>query len=152
MANVIYHILLTFVYYSDANLDQFVEKVLGMMKTNLNFPTPDPALADIQTALDNFTTACAAKKEGGKKATKARDAAREALIALMRSLAVYVTKESKNNPTVMLSSGYDITSASHTQYELETPIIKSITNGASGTVLIHAQPQDNVKSVLPQYC
>jgi hypothetical protein len=93
MAEVIYHILLTFVYYSDAELDRFVEKVLGMMKNNLNFTTPDPALADIQTALAAFTAAVAAKDQGGTQATAARDAARKALITLMRSVAIYVTKE-----------------------------------------------------------
>jgi hypothetical protein len=151
MAAVIYHILLTFCNFSDADLIVHVKKVLDRMKNNLNFTTPDPALADIQTALDNFIAAVAAKDDGGKKATKARDAARDALLTLMRSLAGYVTKESKNNPVVMLSSGFDITSASHTQYELATPIINSATNGASGTVLLHAQPQSNVKSVLTQY-
>jgi hypothetical protein len=151
MAAVIYHILLTFCNFSDSDLDQFVEKVLGMMKTNPNFTTPDPALADIQIALDAFTAAASAKGETGKKGTKARDAARDALLTLMRSLAIYVTKESKNNPTVMLSSGFDITSGSHTQTQLSTPIINSVTNGVSGTLLIHAQPQANVKSVLTQY-
>ena len=151
MAEVIYHILFTFMKYGDAELDKFVEKVLAAMTGNVNFTTPDPALADIKTALDTFTAAVAAKAQGGTWATKARDAARDALLALVRALALYVEKESKNNPTVMLSSGFDITSASHTQTALVTPIINSITNGPSGTVLIHAQPQANVKSVLPQY-
>jgi hypothetical protein len=151
MAAIIYHILLTFCNFSDSDLDQFVEKVLGMMNTNVNFPVPDPALADIQTALKAFTDAASVKGETGKKGTKARDAAREALLTLMRALAVYVTKESKNNPTVMLSSGFDITSASHTQTQLATPVINSVTNGVSGTLLLHAQPQANVKSVLTQY-
>ena len=151
MAEVIYHILLTFMKYGDADLDKLVERVLAAMKGNLNFATPDPALADIQTGLDAFTAAVAAKAQGGTKATKARDAAREALLALIRQLALYVEKESKNNPIVMLSSGFDITSASHTQTPLTTPIINSITNGPSGTALIHAVPQANVKSVLPQY-
>ena len=151
MAEVIYHILLTFMKYGDAELDKFVEKVLAAMKGNLNFTTPDPALADIQTALDTFTAAVAAKAQGGKQGTKARDAAREALLALVRQLALYVTKQSNGNPTVMLSSGFDITSGSHTQTPLTTPIITGITNGPSGTALIHAVPQANVKSVLPQY-
>jgi hypothetical protein len=151
MAAVIYHILLSFVRDGDSLLDQFVEKVLAAMDKNPNFTTPDPALADIQTALDTFTAAVAAKAQGGTQATKARDAARAALIALMRSLAIYVTKESKNNPTVMLSSGFDITSGSHTQTDLATPVIHNVTNGASGTAMIHAVPQANVKSVLTQY-
>ena len=78
MAAVIYHILLTFCNFSDSDLDQFVEKVLGMMNTNVNFPVPDPALADIQTALKAFTDAASVKGETGKKGTKARDAARDA--------------------------------------------------------------------------
>ena len=36
----------------------------------------------------------------------------------------------------MLSSGFDlITSASHTQTPLSTPVIHNVTNGASGTAL-----------------
>jgi len=137
--------------YTHFNLDRFVEKVLASMKGNLNFTTPDPALADIQTALDTFTAAVAAKDQGGSQARQARDDARVALLALVRQLALYVQKESKGNPTVMLSSGFDITSGSHTQTPLTTPVINNVTNGPSGTALIHAQPQDNVKSVLPQY-
>jgi hypothetical protein len=51
----------------------------------------------------------------------------------------------------MLSSGFEITAGSHTQAALVTPVIHNITNGASGTALIHAVPQANVKSVVPQY-
>ena len=121
------------------------------MTNNLNFKTPDPALADIQTALNAFTAAMLAKDQGGTQATKARDAAREAVISLMRQLALYVAKASNGNPTVMLSSGFDITSASHTQTNLSKPVINSVTNGQSGTALIHTVPQNNVNSVLPQY-
>ena len=151
MAGVIYHILLSFTRDSDSELDQQVEKVLASMDKNPNFTTPDPALPDIQTALNAFTAAVSAKNQGGKQATKARDAAREALVVLVRSLALYVEKESKGDPTVMLSSGFDITSASHTQTPLSTPVIHNVTNGASGTALVHAVTQPNVKSVLTQY-
>jgi hypothetical protein len=151
MAAVIYHILLSFTKDSDSELDQRAEKVLTSMDKNPNFVTPDPTLPDVQTALDTFTAAVAVKNDGGKQATKARDAARETLLGLMRELALYVQKTSKGDPIVMLSSGFDITSASHTQTPLSLPIIINITNGVSGTATIHAQPQRNVKSVLTQY-
>lgn len=151
MAAVIYHILLNFVNFPDADLVHKVNKVLTAMANNLNFKTPDPALADIQTALNAFTAAMLAKDQGGTLATKARDTAREVVLNLMRQLALYVAKASNGDPTVMLSSGFDITSGSHTQTAFTTPVISKVTNGASGTALLHTVPQANVKSVLPQY-
>ena len=64
------------------------------MDKNPNLPTtPDPALPDMQTALNAFTAAVSAKNQGGKQATKARDAAREALVVLVQlRFALYCGK------------------------------------------------------------
>lgn len=47
---------------------------------------------------------------------------------------------------MLLSSGYLSTSTNHSQSELDSPLINSIDNGASGQLIAHLSPVDNAHS------
>ena len=150
---VIYKILLSFVRVSDALLESFTENVIAKMTGNPSFTTPDPTLTAVGAALANFKSAMTAMQQGGTQATLARDAAREALTGLLRDLALYVQKQSKGDPAVMLSSGFDIYNTSgRSQSPLDTPAISGITNGTVGQLTLHVTPLDGARSYETQYC
>jgi hypothetical protein len=148
----IYKILLSFVRFPDPRLLSFTDNLIAKLTSNPNFPTVDPALSVITAALAAFRNAVNTMKQGGTQATKARDAARNALIALLRALVLDIQKQSQGDPVKMLSSGFDIYTNSNAQYELDQPVIIGIENGASGQVILHVTPLDGARCYEIQFC
>ena len=94
-------------YDSDAQLIIDVQAILTMMAANAAiFSTPAPTLAAVTTALTNFRNAVAAAADGGTALTAAKNAARAALVALMRNLASYVQVTCNGSMENLLLSGF----------------------------------------------
>jgi hypothetical protein len=93
---------------SDPLLITDTQTILTSMTGNASFPAPDPALADVTTALNNFITALANAADGGVTLTATKNDMRAALVALLRDLANYVQVACNGDLTVLLSSGFPI--------------------------------------------
>lgn len=52
--------------YSDSNLLVAGQAILVAMTGNTHFPTPSPTLATVTTAINDYSAALSAAKEGGK--------------------------------------------------------------------------------------
>jgi hypothetical protein len=91
---------------SDAQLVLDTQAAIEGLTNNTSFPTPNPMLASITTALTAFTTAIAEAANGGKELTSAKNAKRAELVSLMRQLASYVTITSNGDMTKLLSSSF----------------------------------------------
>jgi hypothetical protein len=74
----------------------------------VTFGTPSPALAIVQTALDDFIAAINEAEMGGAEQTAIKNVKREELVGLLRLLAFYVTVTCKGNIPKLLSSGFPI--------------------------------------------
>src|SRR5690349_12521515 len=88
---------------SDGKLIIDVSGILAAMKDNASFTSPSPSLADVTAALDAFSVALAAAKDGGKTLTAVKKEKRKALVTLLRQLASYVQVESNGDMAVLLS-------------------------------------------------
>lgn len=93
---------------SDARLVTDTQTILTSMTGNASYPTPDPALAAVTTALNDFTTALANAADGGITLTAIKNDKRAALVAVLRDLANYVQVACNGDLTVLLSSGFPI--------------------------------------------
>lgn len=85
--------LRTSVAFADTNIPSLIEfsrNVVAQMTGNPNFTTPNPALTEVTDAIDALDVASQAAHDRGRQAMLARNAARAALLALMRPLAAYV--------------------------------------------------------------
>jgi hypothetical protein len=142
----IYHVSLGFAQLPDADLDAFTENVIASMTGNPAFPTPIVPMADLETAGTNFKDALAATVQGGTLATANKDAARAALVALLRQEANYVQGIANNNQSTLLSSGFDSVTTSNTQSPLDTPTILTILNGTSGQLTLRVEPVHNARA------
>lgn len=101
-------ILINFRLYSDAAFVQLVQAIILALTGNLNFPTPQPSIAVITTALDDVQDAMAAAATGGPAETAVKDQKRLALEAVMKQLASYVELVSAGDVAKMLSSGFPV--------------------------------------------
>ncbi len=97
-----------FAYFTDSLLITFVQAVLAAMTGNLNFVTPNPTLAAITIALNNFMTAYANAADGSRTATAIKNQLRALLIAELRLLASYVEDIGDNDQAVLIGSGFSI--------------------------------------------
>jgi hypothetical protein len=142
----IQHVSLSFAQLPDAALDEFTGQVIAGLTGNAAFPTPTVSLADLGTAKTAFEDALTAMTNGGKQATAAKDAAREALVNLLRQEANYVQGAANNDLAVLLSSGFQAASNNRTQTQLTKPSIQDILNEISTQLVVRGRPVANARA------
>jgi len=84
----------------------FGRNVVTMMTGNPAFTTPYPTLASLTTALDTLETTTEAAMDRSRQAIASRNAARAAVLSLLRQLSAYVLSHSVGDVAVLLSSGF----------------------------------------------
>jgi hypothetical protein len=70
------------------------------------YKDPDPPLATVQTALDNFSAGILATADGGRSTFAARDNLRVILVGLLRKLSYYVAGACQGNLENLIKSGF----------------------------------------------
>ena len=137
---IYYRVALSFARLPDDDLLSFARTIIKQMTGNANYPTPKPSIADLQAGADAFSNAIAASKESGKAGTAAKNAAREALIGLLRVEANYVEGEKSTDLSALLSSGFDAVKTDRTQIALPKPVIERIENPGTTQLGLRLQP------------
>lgn len=85
--------------------------VLLAMTGNANFENPDPALETVEQVLDNYEEKLAlAKRRGSMEDTAAKNKARKVVEQLLKRLAFYVTHIADGDLSMLLSSGFSVSS------------------------------------------
>jgi hypothetical protein len=141
-----YRVALSFAQLSDAKLDDFTQNIIASLTGNASFPTPTVPPADLSSALSTFTATLAATAQGGTQATAAKNAARDALMALLRKEANYVQGIASTDLAMLLSSGFEAINSNRSQSPLDKPSIVQINNEASTQLVLRLQPVDNARS------
>jgi hypothetical protein len=93
---------------SDDKLIGTVNDILTGMTGNANYPAPTPTLPEVTAALEEFTVAKANTAQGGRILTAIKNEKREALVPLVRQLAIYVQANCQNDLAILMSSGFPI--------------------------------------------
>jgi hypothetical protein len=106
--NRINRILMTFNYCRAGDLVKTTRRILDSLKDNSQFPNPTPALAAIEKALDEFSTALSNAGGFDREKVAIKDGKQDILRQMLTELAYYVTQISKGDKAVLLGSGFDI--------------------------------------------
>jgi len=109
-------------------------------------PKPAVTIAALTATGTAFSDAVAAAVQGGKQLTAAKNAAREALLALLRQQAAYVQSMGNNDLTTLLSSGFQVIGNSSAPAPLDKPSVVAIENPASAQLLVRLTPIDNARA------
>lgn len=141
--NTNYRVNLGFAELSDSNLDEFTSSVISNLTGNASFPTPPVALADLGALQTAFQNALVAAAQGGRALTAAKNAARQALVAALRTNATYVQGIAAQDPAMMLTSGYNVNSTNRAQSPMDVPSVVSILNEATTQLTVRLQPVNN---------
>ena len=92
---------------TDDELDGYVQDKIDALTGNVNFPTTDPKVTDVQTALDDYRKKLSAAADGDKAATLAKNASRKTLEEQTTLLALDVAKQSKGDLVMFATSHFD---------------------------------------------
>jgi hypothetical protein len=101
-------ILLSFCRLAVAALIVFGRSIVTRMTGNSHFTTPNPALADVTTAIDDLEEKAALALEGGKTATSDQKKAKKKVNDLLRKLAWYVEGVAEGDENILTSSGFNL--------------------------------------------
>ncbi len=97
-----------FARYKDADLEQKAQHILTSLTGNAHFPTPTPALTELQAAITAYSTALEKAMDGTKQDTAVKNQARDVLETVISKLALYVQLNGNDDVAIILSSGFDV--------------------------------------------
>jgi len=120
-------------------LEAFTANVITSMTGNPEFPTPLVPMADLTAGLNAFSQAIADALNGGRLETAKRNAARQALLGLLRQQAAYVDGVALDL-TTLLSSGFEAVNQNRAQIPLPKPVIDRVENPQSAQLALRLQP------------
>jgi Fibronectin type III domain len=139
-------VVIGFKKFTDADLDELAGKVIVGIPGNKNFVNPPVDPATLQAAATDFHTSIALSAGGGVYATADKNKKRDALIFLLRKLALYVEANSNSDPETILSSGFQPVVKVRTPSALPKPVIAGIDSPNTGQLVIRMNRILNAKS------
>jgi hypothetical protein len=139
-------VVIGFKKFTDADLDELAGKVIVGIPGNKNFVNPPVDPATLQAAATDFHTSIALSAGGGVYATADKNKKRDALIFLLRKLALYVEANSNSDPETILSSGFQPVVKVRTPSVLPKPVIAGIDSPNTGQLVIRMNRILNAKS------
>ena len=126
--------------------------VLKNLTGNVNFPTVPVDLSIFEAGLDAYSVLIGEAKDGSKKAILARNNQGEDVIRMLRSLALYVGLNCKDDMNIFLTSGFQPRSSTRTPAQpLTQPIVLNVDQGIAGQLLISITPVQKAKTYELRY-
>lgn len=96
---------------SGLNATELVAKSKGLVRSltgNANFPTPEPALADITVKQEQLLDLIADVENRERNAVNLRNACAKELVAMLNKLAAYVTMTGNEDARILETSGFEM--------------------------------------------
>lgn len=113
----------------------FTRRIINKMTGNPSFPTPQPALADLDTKLTEFENLATEAIDGSKAEVYSRNESSKGLKTMLRTLANYVSLTAVGDGVIILSSGFDVRSEPEPTPPLTNPeALKASRSSRSGEV------------------
>lgn len=137
---------------SDADLDLKAQVIIASLTDNPSFPIPIHSFADYTAAANLFAERLNAAASRERVAVILKNEAREALLALMRLLAINIESLSDENVSKMASSGFTLSAAGGHSAPIDAPRDFKLQDGKnSGEMKFSVKKVAYAKSYMFQY-
>jgi hypothetical protein len=137
---------------SDSKLVTRASEIVRNMIDNPNFSQPDPPLADITDAIQEFQAAMVNALTRIKYQVDFKDQKRQELIDMMHNLSNYVLYKSKLNAGIAASSGFSIVRQPTASPDITKPLNVKLSDGVNpGELEVSFDKVPAAKSYLYQY-
>jgi hypothetical protein len=130
---------LSFSRYGDSDFLTKGTLILTSMTDNPNFPNPTPAIADVGTAVDNYSDALNAAAGLGRVNVAQKNKYREDLEAILKQLGLYVMSVANGDAAMLTSSGFTLSKMPEPKY-ITNPGNVTLSNGVTSGELADAVP------------
>ena len=147
-------LVLGFSNFSGAALAAFAAGVVAAMTGNPYYPTPIPAIADLQALLTDYNTAAAAAVSRDRNAVETKLLARLALIQGLQALGRFCMSQANGDRQMLKSTGFrlDKRGSSEPVPEMPAPAKLQVTDGpVPNSVAVNVDGNPLFKSLTFQY-
>jgi hypothetical protein len=135
----------------ESELSIIIQRVLENMENNTVFPNPPTALADLKKLLPEFQVALVNAEGRDKKMVSIKNDKKAFALDLLQQLADYVTATAKGDKTMILESGFDVTSEGRGITPPPSIEKLEVELGLPGEVIIRTKKPTGVKAYIHQY-
>lgn len=126
----------------------FYRNVIAKLTGNASYPTPDVPLATATTQVDALQTAYVAAQDGGQTPVAIMHEKEKLADATLRKLALYVERIADGNESLILSSGFNVSSQPTPS---NRPELQAVRGSNMGTVKLTRKAVVGAKSYIWQY-
>lgn len=152
MKKLLRKVVKAFKQFADAKLLTFAQNVTTCMANAVDvFPTPAPALADVNTAIGNYAELLQLAADRSKVQVALKNQAKRSLVALLSQLTDYVNLTGQGNEAILVQSGLDLNKVPQ-PVSLKAPTrVMLLDGGNSGQLLLKFKSVTGAASYLFQY-
>jgi hypothetical protein len=137
---------------SDNDLSARAKYIKDQMTDNTHFPTPDPALTTVQTAISAFDAALLQARTGNRQDIVMKNVKRDELVNLVHLLGNYVLFSSKGDAAVATSSGFRIAKGPEPAPTITAPEAVTLAEGLNpGELLLSFKKVPSARSYVYAY-
>ncbi|THU40365.1 hypothetical protein FAM09_10890 [Niastella caeni] len=132
-------------------LAKIIQRVLENMENNAVFPNPPAALADLKKLLPELQDALVKAEGRDKKMVSIKNDKKAKALDLLQVVANYVTETAKGERTLILESGFDVTTDHSRGTEPPSIVTLEVELGQSGEATTRAKNVTGAKAYVHQY-
>jgi hypothetical protein len=137
---------------SDQDVVKVSNAVVSGMTGNSHFTTPPVDLPALKTDTDKLNALISEATDGSKKVISEKNKQRVVVIKKLKLLGRYVEIMSDNDPAIFNTSGFPAASTTRTPPQpLPMPVIRKITHGIAGQLLVAVKGHRKAKSYELRY-
>ena len=143
-----YNFKLGFKNVSDKTFVPLCQGVIASLKDNDNFPDVGALLSELETAFDEYNAAIPPRQDRSPARTAIRDAKREVVKILMRTVGFYCLMVARNDYEKLKTSGFTVAKPTHSSTPVEMPmpiILSTHSNGTPEQLIVKCQASKAVK-------
>lgn len=128
---------LNFKAYTDGALLILAQAIVLALSGNIFFPVLSPSLANLQTAINNYSDALAAAAQGGRNNVVVKNARKADLIKVLTSMALDIMKIADGDIIMLTSSAFPLSKDRIPLGPMENPQILKLEDGpVSGSLKV----------------
>lgn len=128
-------------------------KIVGEMDGNALFPNPTPSMADLTAEVDALREWINKAAFGDRRAIEQRKVHVEALIRMLRQLALYVGMVANGDPNIILAAGFEVRRRIEGAAPMGIPInLRAMRSDYAGKVLVQWGAVSRARSYLVEMC
>lgn len=136
----------------DAELENKSQNILLKVSTEKVFTPPFAELAAFEALVKAFSEALALAIDGGRVVVARKNAARKALIKMLKKVAGYVAMIASDDITIIIAGGFEAYKPKQPRPVITMPENIQVTSGAnSGEIQISVNKVDNVQIYYFEY-